>query len=155
MLAAPSLQSEVVLPIYEVTGIHMAAAKILVVDDNKVVRSVLEMQLVTHGYEVTTAATGPEAVAAAAANEPDLLILDLTLDADPLESMRNGFTLLAWLRRTLVGSALPVIVHTGDKSPRIDAEAEQHGVYAVFRKGESTFKLLELIRHALIDRKAA
>jgi two-component system, NtrC family, response regulator GlrR len=137
------------------SGIYMAAAKILVVDDNKVVRSVLEMQLVTHGYEVTTAATGPEAVTAAAANEPDLLILDLTLDADPLESMRSGFMLLGWLRRTLVDCGFPVIVHTADKSPRIDVEAERHGVYAVFRKGESTFKLLEIIRHALIDRKAA
>jgi len=133
----------------------MAAPKILVVDDNRVVRNVLEMQLVTHGYEVTTAANGPEAVTAAAANEPDLLILDLTLDSDPLEQMRNGFTLLAWLRRTLVDCAFPVIVHTADKSPWIEAEADRHGVYAVFRKGEPAGKLLELIRHALIDRKAA
>lgn len=133
----------------------MASPKILVVDDNKIVRNVLEMQLVTHGYEVTTAASGPEAVAAATANEPDLLILDLTLDSDPLEQMRNGFMLLAWLRRTLVDGCFPVIVHTGDKSPRIDTEAERHGVYAVFRKGESIFKLLELIRCALLDRKAA
>ena len=133
----------------------MAAPKILVVDDNRVVRNVLEMQLVTHGYEVTTAANGPEAVAAASANEPDLLILDLTLDSDPLEQMRNGFTLLSWLRRTLVYGTFPVIVHTADKSPRIDAEAEQHGVYAVFRKGEPSFKLLELIRCALLDRKVA
>jgi len=133
----------------------MAAPKILVVDDNRIVRNVLEMQLVTHGYEVITAANGPEAVNAAAANEPDLLILDLTLDTDPLEQMRNGFTLLSWLRRTLIDGAFPVIVHTADKSPRIDVEAEQHGVYAVFRKGEPTFKLLELIRCALLDRKAA
>ena len=39
-----------------------------------------------------------------------------------------------------------MIVHTADKSPKIDVEAEENGVYAVFRKGESTFKLLELIR---------
>ena len=32
--------------------------RILVVDDNRVVRNVLEMQLVTHGYEVTTASSG-------------------------------------------------------------------------------------------------
>lgn len=129
--------------------------KILVVDDNRIVRNVLEMQLVTHGYEVTTASSGPEAVAATSANRPDLLILDLTLDTDPLESMRNGFMLLAWLRRTVENAWFPVIVHTADKSPKIDKEAEEHGVYAVFRKGESTFKLLELIRCALQDRKAA
>jgi CheY-like chemotaxis protein len=129
--------------------------RILVVDDNRVVRNVLEMQLVTHGYEVTTAASGPEAVAAANANRPDLLILDLTLDTDPLEQMRSGFMLLAWLRRTLSNGWFPVIVHTADKSPKIDVEAEENGVYAVFRKGESTFKLLELIRCALVDRKAA
>jgi len=129
--------------------------RILVVDDNRVVRNVLEMQLVTHGYEVTTAASGPEAVAAANANRPDLLILDLTLDTDPLEQMHSGFMLLAWLRRTLDNGWFPVIIHTADKSPKIDVEAEEHGVYAVFRKGESTFKLLELIRCALVDRKAA
>jgi two-component system, OmpR family, KDP operon response regulator KdpE len=133
----------------------MSMPKILVVDDNRIVRNVLEMQLVTHGYEVTTAGSGPEAVAAASANRPDLLILDLTLDTDPLEAMRNGFMLLAWLRRTVENAWFPVIVHTADKSPKIDKEADEHGVYAVFRKGESTFKLLELIRCALQDRKAA
>ena len=129
--------------------------RILVVDDNRVVRNVLEMQLVTHGYDVTTAASGPEAVAAANANRPDLLILDLTLDTDPLEQMRSGFMLLAWLRRTLSNGWFPVIVHTADQSPKIDVEAQENGVYAVFRKGESTFKLLELIRCALLDRKVA
>ncbi len=129
--------------------------RILVVEDNRIVRNVLEMQLVTHGYEVATASSGPEAVAAANANRPDLLILDLTLDEDPLETMRNGFMLLAWMRRTLDNGWFPVIIHTADKSPRIDAEAEENGVYAVFRKGESTFKLLELIRCALLDRKVA
>lgn len=111
------------------------------------------MELVTHDYEVVTASSGPEAVAAAATRKPDLMILDLTLD-DPLEAMRHGFMLLAWLRRTLPDADFPVIIHTADQSPKVDAEAKAHGVFAVFRKGGGGYKLLELVQRALAAHKS-
>ena len=129
----------------------MSAPRVLVVEDDKVVRNVLELQLTTQGYEVTLATTASEALHAAQEQRPDLLILDLKLDANPLETIRDGFTLLGWLRRMLPDPNFPVIIYTQDRSPHVDARAEAEGVYAVFRKGDGARNFIELVQRALED----
>lgn len=52
---------------------------ILVVDDEQTLREMLDYNLRREGYRVLTAATGPEAIALAHAERPDLLILDIML----------------------------------------------------------------------------
>ncbi|MFS8036158.1 response regulator transcription factor [Xanthobacter sp. AM11] len=56
-----------------------APVRILVVDDEPPIRRLLIAGLGTQGYEVTGAATAAEAQAAAAAQRPDLVLLDLGL----------------------------------------------------------------------------
>jgi two-component system KDP operon response regulator KdpE len=53
--------------------------KILVVDDEPQILRALRTNLRGAGYEVTTAATGKEALSAAAINPPEAVILDLVL----------------------------------------------------------------------------
>jgi DNA-binding response OmpR family regulator len=53
--------------------------KILVVDDEVGIRRALQRALVARGYEVETAADGPEAVSEAEVFAPDLIVLDLNL----------------------------------------------------------------------------
>lgn len=66
--------------------------KILVIDDQEAIRLFLASALAERGYDVSQAATGAEAIAAAAAFRPDLVLLDLLLpDA-------NGMDILARLR---------------------------------------------------------
>jgi CheY-like chemotaxis protein len=125
-----------------------------VVEDDKVVRNVLELQLQQQGYEVVMVATASEAIHAAQEQAPDLLILDLALDSDPLESIRDGFVLLGWLRRMLPDVHFPVIIHTQNRSPEVEARAQAEGVYAVFRKGSGARKFLDLVQQALADRLA-
>ena len=48
-------------------------SRILVVDDDEQVRSVLVLMLEKHGHEVATAASGPLALAAYAAFKPELV----------------------------------------------------------------------------------
>ena len=130
---------------------HMSAPRVLVVEDERVSRSLLARQLKAKGYDVMATATASEAIHAANERKPDLLILDLTLNADPLEAMREGFTLLGWLRRMLPDPIFPVIIHTGDSSPELDARAQTENVYAVVRKDGELSKLLELVGQALAD----
>jgi CheY-like chemotaxis protein len=60
------------------------ALRVLVVDDDKAIRRVLEVSLKAHGYHVDLAATGEEAVALAGLG-PDLILLDVGLpDIDGL-----------------------------------------------------------------------
>ncbi len=57
----------------------MAGARILVVDDEPNVRTLLQEQLEAEGYHVTLAASGEEALSRAAAQVPDVAIVDLTM----------------------------------------------------------------------------
>jgi len=67
-----------------------ARGSILVVDDEPTIAEVVARYLVRAGYETSTAGDGPSAVASAAANRPDLVVLDIRLPGiDGLEVMRR------------------------------------------------------------------
>jgi two-component system, OmpR family, KDP operon response regulator KdpE len=57
----------------------MNAASILVVDDEPQIRRVLRTTLSSHGYVITEAATGEEAVDAVRKARPDLILLDVNM----------------------------------------------------------------------------
>jgi two-component system OmpR family response regulator len=66
------------------------AKHILVIDDEKRIREVVEYALSKAGYRVTTAADGEEGLAAVAAEAPDLVVLDVMLPGrDGLEVCRS------------------------------------------------------------------
>ena len=68
-------------------------AKILAVDDEPELTDLIHFHLVRAGYQVATAANGWEAIHAARANRPDIILLDLMLpDLD-------GFGVCEILRR--------------------------------------------------------
>jgi putative two-component system response regulator len=56
-----------------------AADRVLVVDDNPFISSLLRQRLTAEGYDVTVVGDGLEALSAVAANPPDLILLDLDL----------------------------------------------------------------------------
>jgi DNA-binding response OmpR family regulator len=56
-----------------------ASARVLVVDDEPIVRDVLARYLTRDGYEVETASDGEAAIAAYRERRPDLVLLDLML----------------------------------------------------------------------------
>ncbi|MHB8681609.1 MAG: response regulator [Acidimicrobiales bacterium] len=78
--------------------------RLLVVDDDPDVRSMLSRLLVAEGYDVEEASSGSETLTALAARRPDLVILDVMLTGE------DGFDVLAALRRS---SNVPVILLTG------------------------------------------
>ena len=87
-------------------------SKILVVDDEPMVREVLSQYLSSDGFEVIEAGDGDTAVAAVTEQQPDLVLLDLMLPK------RNGLDVLGFIRGT---SSLPVILLTarGDEADRV------------------------------------
>jgi two-component system KDP operon response regulator KdpE len=67
-----------------------ATAHVLIVDDEPHLLRALSMNLSGRGYRVTSATTGTAALELAAAQQPDLLVLDLGLpDIDGLEVIRR------------------------------------------------------------------
>src|SRR5215203_6319954 len=78
--------------------------RVLVVDDEPNILDVLSMALRFHGFEIETAASGEQAVAAAAAFKPQLMILDVMLPD------MEGFEVARRLRGRAAG--IPIIFLT-------------------------------------------
>jgi two-component system response regulator ResD len=85
---------------------------VLVVDDEPMVREVLARYLATEGFEVATAEDGQQALDMAAAQEPDLILLDLMLPKV------DGYEVFERLRER---GSIPVIMLTarGEETDRI------------------------------------
>jgi two-component system, OmpR family, response regulator ResD len=90
----------------------VAGEHVLVVDDEPTVREVVQQYLEREGYRVQVAADGPAALAAMAADAPDLIVLDLML---------AGVDGLDVCRQVRTKSATPIIMLTakGHESDRI------------------------------------
>src|SRR3977135_4071313 len=82
----------------------MAPARLLVVDDEPTILELLSGSLRLAGFEVVTAASGAEAVRAAASSPPGLVLLDVM--------MRDGDGFGALRRIRSGGSEVPVIFLT-------------------------------------------
>lgn len=68
----------------------MAGERLVLVDDEDNLRSMLDAALRHHGFDVYTAATGREAIEAVARHSPDLVVLDVMLpDLDGFEVCRR------------------------------------------------------------------
>ena len=71
-------------------GDSSGEARLLVVDDEKMILELLAGSLRFAGFEVMTAASGAEALRAAAASRPDLVLLDVMMpDGDGFEVVRR------------------------------------------------------------------
>src|SRR3984885_13522892 len=119
---------------------HALAARVLIVEDEPALLRALRINLRARGYDVATAATGTEGLAAGRRHPPDAVLLDLGLpDIDGTEVVRE-------LRRW---STAPVIVlsgraGSGDKIGALDAGADDY-----VTKPFSMAELLARLRAAL------
>lgn len=123
-------------------SIEEQTVRVLVVDDDRAIRRLLQTSLGAHGYEVIEASTGHEALEAVIAHRPDLIILDLGLpDLDGVDVTRQ---LREW-------SQIPIIVlsvreHEHDKITALDAGADDY-LTKPFGAGELLARLRVALRH--------
>ncbi len=83
-------------------------ATLLLIDDDEILRSMLEELLLTDGHRVLTAADGEQGLRLARAHQPDLIISDVRMPG------LSGHEALAQLRQTPGLEDTPVILMTGD-----------------------------------------
>ena len=96
--------------------------RILVVDDEPQIRRALSVNLKARSFEVDTAASGEEALQKAAANHPDIVLLDLGLPGiDGIEVVRG---LRGWATMPIV--VLSVRDGERDKVAALDAGADDY-----------------------------
>jgi CheY-like chemotaxis protein len=100
--------------------------RVLVVDDSDQLVGLVGAWLEDEGYLVTTATTGPRAIAAATADPPDVVLLDLILPPP------DGFALCEVLRR---GPNPPaIVVMTGMTDALRLRQLDELGVFTQLRK---------------------
>jgi DNA-binding response OmpR family regulator len=88
----------------------MAAAKILVVEDNLDTRELLHLYLMMGGFSVITAEDGREGLDAAEAEHPDLIITDISMPH------LNGIEMTRLLRAKADFESVPIVVLTAHRS---------------------------------------
>jgi CheY-like chemotaxis protein len=96
--------------------------RILVVDDDAAVRSVVTDALLEDGYQVDVACNGRQALAAFRKHRPDALVLDLEMP------VMDGPTLMRTLRERTKWGRVPLVVLSGTvdaaaAAPRLGARA--------------------------------
>jgi DNA-binding response OmpR family regulator len=78
--------------------------KILLIEDDKFLRTVLEKKLSAEGFEVVSAVDGDEALEKIISDKPDLILLDIILPK------KSGFLVLENIKKDPELRKLPVII---------------------------------------------
>jgi two-component system, OmpR family, KDP operon response regulator KdpE len=118
-------------------------SRVLVVDDEPQIRRTLAINLRARGYQVGLAATGEEALKAAADQPPDVVVLDLSLPGiDGLQVIQG---LRGWTRTPII--VLSVREREADKVAALDAGADDY-VTKPFGINELLARLRAAVRRA-------
>jgi len=106
---------------------------ILVVDDNQVVLKAFELKLKASGFAVTTISHAENVASAADTAKAELIILDVNFPSGAGLDW-TGFTVMQWLRRFPELATVPVILISGEGSPKHKEKALGEGAVAFFQK---------------------
>jgi adenylate cyclase len=112
--------------------------RILIVDDNETNRDILVTRLATHGYELTQAADGEEALVAARQQLPDLILLDVMMPK------LDGVEVCRQLKGDAALPFMPIILVT--------AKADSKDVVAGLEAGADEYLTKPIDQIALVAR---
>jgi PAS domain S-box-containing protein len=135
----PAYQGEAPAPTPPATPERAAQRRILIVDDERLVRVQLRRALESQGYAVLEAASGADGLVAVAREAPCAVVLDLTMpDLSGLEVLRR-------IRST--GRTVPVILSSGYHNAALDAERDSF--QAFLAKPYTLSQLFDAVARAL------
>lgn len=117
--------------------------KILIIDDDAEVRSLVSGVLSDEGYQTHTASNEQESISAIKSCMPDLIFLDLWIGSD--ES--GGFKILSKIKN--INADIPVVVISGHGTIDIAMKAMKKGAFDFLEKPFVIDRLLLTCSHAL------
>ncbi len=118
-------------------------SRILVVDDEDSLRTILSSELTSVGYEVSTAPDGEEAISMVQNKKFDLVLLDIKMPKV------DGFEALKFIKKTY--PAMKVIMLTGFADLKNAIESKKHGAEDFVSKPYDLVDLLTTIERVLSE----
>ena len=118
-------------------------SKILIVEDDTQLLLSLTVRLRADGHEVVSAQDGMMAMTLAVKEQPDLVILDISLPGG------NGFQVAERIQSNAATVGVPMIFLTASRQSGLGAKARELGARAFFRKPYDPGKLLGAVRRAI------
>ena len=120
----------------------MAQFKIIIAEDDTVLRDLYLRKFKTDTYDIRTASNGQEALDLVAKDKPDLMLLDINMP------VMDGFGVLEKLPRA--NRSFPVIMLTNFDDQANRDRGKALGVDDYFVKKDMTIKsLVEMVEHLL------
>ena len=124
--------------------------KILSVDDSKTIRMIVKRTFAPYDCVVCEAANGEEGLTKAAAEKPDLIILDITMP------VMDGVTMLIKLKESPELKGIPVIMLTAESGRENVAYIAKLGVRDYLVKPFKDEQLIEKVSRVItLTKKAA
>ena len=116
---------------------------VLLVDDDNTILLSIGVRLKHMGYTVYTAKDAVTAVSAVVKNEPDVVVLDVTLPAG------DGFLVAGRLQKLVTSGATPIIFITSSENPVLRERAMLMGAAAFLTKPFDATSLADAVESAL------
>ncbi len=121
----------------------MKPGKILIVDDEKDIRNLMQEIFEEEGYQIETAANGVQAKSSWKTNVPDVIFLDIWMpDID-------GITLLKEMQQDPLLEQTSIVMMSGHGTIETAIEATKLGAYDFLEKPLSLAKLIVIAERAL------
>jgi two-component system cell cycle response regulator len=121
----------------------MAMKTVLLVDDDNVFLLTIGVRLKSMGYTVYAAKDAVSAISAVRKNNPDVIILDVSLPAG------DGFMVAERLQKLISTAATPIIFVTASEKPGLRERAMKVGAVEFLNKPFDATTLADAIESAL------
>ncbi|QBI52843.1 response regulator transcription factor [Streptomonospora litoralis] len=117
-----------------------ALARVLVVDDNEVIRQLIAVNLQLEGFEVHTAVDGEDCLARVGEIQPDVITLDIMMPR------LDGWVTASRLREDAATRAMRVLLITARAQEDDVRRGQEIGVDAYLTKPFDPTELIRLVR---------
>lgn len=124
-------------------------ARVMAVDDDHVIRGLLEVNLEMEGHDVVTAVDGRDALEKVAQSAPDLILLDVMMPNV------NGWQVAETLKGDEATRGIPIIFLTARAMEADVRKGTDLGVEAYVTKPFDPIDLMELVSRLLEERSGA
>jgi CheY-like chemotaxis protein len=121
----------------------MAMKTVLLIDDDNVFLLTIGVRLKAMGYTVYAAKDAVSAISAVRKNNPDVIVLDVSLPAG------DGFMVAERLQNLISTAATPIIFVTASENPVLRERAMNTGAVAFLNKPFEATTLADAIESAL------